>query len=113
MTDSPSTDPQAPVEHSSMAAALAAFQGDMPVVRKDKTARVQTRSGGEYSYSYADLAAIFQVLQPDCAHRIAKLILTASGGPFRTWTREAMEAATLGEGRGRRGAPIGSDPGAL
>ncbi|MDB5430360.1 MAG: 1-deoxy-D-xylulose-5-phosphate reductoisomerase [Caulobacter sp.] len=39
-------------------------------------------------------SAIFQVLQPDCAHRMARLILTASGGPFRTWTREAMAKAT-------------------
>jgi 1-deoxy-D-xylulose-5-phosphate reductoisomerase len=39
-------------------------------------------------------SAIFQVLQPACAHRVARLILTASGGPFRTWTREAMRSAT-------------------
>ena len=36
--------------------------------------------------------AIFQVLtHPD---RVERLTLTASGGPFRTWTREAMAAAT-------------------
>ena len=35
-------------------------------------------------------SAIFQVLQPDCRDRVARLILTASGGPFRGWTREAM-----------------------
>lgn len=36
--------------------------------------------------------AIFQVLtHPD---RVEKLTLTASGGPFRTWNREAMAAAT-------------------
>jgi 1-deoxy-D-xylulose-5-phosphate reductoisomerase len=36
--------------------------------------------------------AIFQVLtHPD---RVEKLTLTASGGPFRTWSREAMAAAT-------------------
>ena len=39
-------------------------------------------------------SAIFQVLQPDCRDRVARLILTASGGPFREWTREAMKAAT-------------------
>ena len=39
-------------------------------------------------------SAIFQVLQPDCRDRVARLILTASGGPFREWTREAMAAAT-------------------
>jgi 1-deoxy-D-xylulose-5-phosphate reductoisomerase len=36
--------------------------------------------------------AIFQVLtHPE---QVEKLTLTASGGPFRTWTREAMAAAT-------------------
>lgn len=39
-------------------------------------------------------SAIFQVLQPDCLDRVARLILTASGGPFRTGTREQMAHAT-------------------
>jgi 1-deoxy-D-xylulose-5-phosphate reductoisomerase len=40
-------------------------------------------------------SAIFQVLQPVANDRISKLILTASGGPFRGWTREAMAGATV------------------
>ena len=39
-------------------------------------------------------SAIFQVLQPACADRVARLILTASGGPFRGWTRQAMSGVT-------------------
>ena len=39
-------------------------------------------------------SAIFQVLQPGCASRVSKLILTASGGPFRQWTKAQMAAAT-------------------
>ncbi len=39
-------------------------------------------------------SAIFQVLQPDCLDRVARLILTASGGPFRTWTHAQMAHAT-------------------
>ena len=39
-------------------------------------------------------SAIFQVLQPDCANRVKRLILTASGGPFRTWSKAQMQAAT-------------------
>lgn len=35
-------------------------------------------------------SAIFQVLQPAAAQRLARLILTASGGPFRTWSVEDM-----------------------
>jgi 1-deoxy-D-xylulose-5-phosphate reductoisomerase len=36
--------------------------------------------------------AIFQVLQPGA--KVRRLILTASGGPFRQWTRDQMAAAT-------------------
>lgn len=36
--------------------------------------------------------AIFQVFQP--GEKVRRLILTASGGPFREWTRERMAAAT-------------------
>jgi len=39
-------------------------------------------------------SAIFQVLQPDCLDRVEKLILTASGGPFRRWTVAEMRQAT-------------------
>jgi len=39
-------------------------------------------------------SAIFQVFERDAAHAIRRVILTASGGPFRTWTRERMAAAT-------------------
>ncbi|MFE0755318.1 1-deoxy-D-xylulose-5-phosphate reductoisomerase [Inquilinus sp. NPDC058860] len=36
--------------------------------------------------------AIFQVFQP--GEKVRRLILTASGGPFREWSRERMAAAT-------------------
>ena len=39
-------------------------------------------------------SAIFQVLHPDQERRVSRLILTASGGPFRTWTRDAMVGVT-------------------
>jgi len=39
-------------------------------------------------------SAIFQVLQNNPTNRVSRLILTASGGPFRTWTREAMARVT-------------------
>jgi len=38
--------------------------------------------------------AIFQVFDFNQPERVTRLILTASGGPFRTWTREAMSEAT-------------------
>ena len=38
--------------------------------------------------------AVFQVFDWDRIDAISRIILTASGGPFRTWTKEAMAAAT-------------------
>ena len=38
--------------------------------------------------------AIFQCLADNRSCDISRLILTASGGPFRKWTRDQMEAAT-------------------
>jgi len=36
-------------EHPNLAAALSAFQAEMPVVPKGKTAKVPTKAGGSYS----------------------------------------------------------------
>lgn len=38
--------------------------------------------------------AIFQVFDFDQAERVSRIILTASGGPFRTWKREDMGSIT-------------------
>jgi 1-deoxy-D-xylulose-5-phosphate reductoisomerase len=51
-------------------------------------------AGGSVIPVDSEHSAIFQVLQPACAPRVARLILTASGGPFRTWDRAAMANAT-------------------
>jgi 1-deoxy-D-xylulose-5-phosphate reductoisomerase len=51
-------------------------------------------AGGSVVPVDSEHSAIFQVLQPDCAHRVSRLILTASGGPFRTWDKAAMARAT-------------------
>jgi 1-deoxy-D-xylulose-5-phosphate reductoisomerase len=52
------------------------------------------KAGGAVIPVDSEHSAIFQVLQPDCRDRVSRLVLTASGGPFRTWTREAMAAVT-------------------
>jgi 1-deoxy-D-xylulose-5-phosphate reductoisomerase len=39
-------------------------------------------------------SAIFQVLDPGNRAQVSRLILTASGGPFRSWSQEAMAKAT-------------------
>lgn len=49
---------------SLLAKALAALQTDLPELRKGETAEVLTKSGGKYSYSYADLADCSKVIMP-------------------------------------------------
>jgi 1-deoxy-D-xylulose-5-phosphate reductoisomerase len=39
--------------------------------------------------------AIFQALSAGPREDVSRIVLTASGGPFRTWTGEAMRAATV------------------
>lgn len=52
-----------------LASALALVQTKLPEIDKSKTATVQTKSGGSYSYAYADLAAVSKEILPllgDC-----------------------------------------------
>ncbi len=51
-------------------------------------------AGGRVIPVDSEHSAIFQVLSPVCPERVARLILTASGGPFRTWDKAQMAAAS-------------------
>jgi 1-deoxy-D-xylulose-5-phosphate reductoisomerase len=51
-------------------------------------------AGGAVIPVDSEHSAIFQVLQPACAQRVERLVLTASGGPFRCWTKAEMARAT-------------------
>ena len=55
------------IKHENIAAALAAFQGEMPTIPKSKTAKVPTKAGGSYQYSYADLADMTALVMPALA----------------------------------------------
>lgn len=44
--------------------AMAKFQAEAPVVNKSKKARVQTRTGGSYEYSYAPLEDLISAMRP-------------------------------------------------
>lgn len=52
--------------------------------------RISRDAGGVVIPVDSEHSAIFQVLQPAAAQRLSRLILTASGGPFRTWSLEDM-----------------------
>lgn len=61
--------------------------------------------------------AIFQVLEADKPESVSRIILTASGGPFRTWTVEEMAVATpvqaVAHPRWEMGAKISVDSATL
>lgn len=46
-----------------LASALVKFQGQVPVIPKNKTAKIQMKNGSSYSYKYADLADIWEAIR--------------------------------------------------
>ncbi len=52
------------------------------------------RSGGQLIPVDSEHSAIFQVFPAEAPEQVSKLVLTASGGPFRTLPREAMSRIT-------------------
>jgi 1-deoxy-D-xylulose-5-phosphate reductoisomerase len=55
------------------------------------------RSGGELVPVDSEHSAVLQCLAGRDARDLSRLILTASGGPFREWPRERVFEATVGE----------------
>ena len=51
-------------------------------------------AGGRVIPVDSEHSAIFQVLDAERPERVKRLILTASGGPFRTWTKAEMAKAS-------------------
>ncbi|WP_117195091.1 1-deoxy-D-xylulose-5-phosphate reductoisomerase [Rhizobium terrae] len=52
------------------------------------------KGGGRLIPVDSEHSAIFQSLEDDQHHAVERIVLTASGGPFRTWTREQMAGVT-------------------
>jgi 1-deoxy-D-xylulose-5-phosphate reductoisomerase len=52
------------------------------------------RGGGELVPVDSEHSAILQCLTGSCGRAVRRLVLTASGGPFRGWTADALRAAT-------------------
>lgn len=49
---------------SGLARALAAFQAEMPIIPKNQKAKVPTKAGGSYEYTYAGLPDVSAVVMP-------------------------------------------------
>jgi 1-deoxy-D-xylulose-5-phosphate reductoisomerase len=56
--------------------------------------RTAKRSGGAVIPVDSEHSAIFQVFEAENRAQVERLILTASGGPFRCWSRDQMAGAT-------------------
>ncbi|NTJ43252.1 1-deoxy-D-xylulose-5-phosphate reductoisomerase [Agrobacterium larrymoorei] len=52
------------------------------------------QGGGNLIPVDSEHSAIFQCLEPHNRDSIERIVLTASGGPFRTWSREQMAGVT-------------------
>lgn len=52
------------------------------------------RSGGALLPVDSEHSAVFQALHSGRREEVRRVVLTASGGPFRTWSRERIERAT-------------------
>ncbi|MFD1327952.1 1-deoxy-D-xylulose-5-phosphate reductoisomerase [Mycoplana ramosa] len=50
--------------------------------------------GGRLIPVDSEHSAVFQALEADQRHAVERIVLTASGGPFRTWSREQMAGVT-------------------
>lgn len=61
-----------------------------PLVRE-----AASRGGGELVPVDSEHSAIWQCLTGRSAHGVRRVVLTASGGPFRNWTPEALASATV------------------
>jgi 1-deoxy-D-xylulose-5-phosphate reductoisomerase len=59
--------------------------------------RTANRTGSQLLPVDSEHNAIFQALGGEDPSRIERMIVTASGGPFRTWSRERIASATVDE----------------
>src|SRR5438132_6231509 len=67
------------------------------VMAGELVAQAAREGGGEIVPVDSEHSAVLQCLAGRRPTELARLILTASGGPFRTWPRERIAAATVAE----------------
>lgn len=89
-----------------LAATLAAVGAGKRVALANKETLVMAGSlvreacrigGGEIVPVDSEHSAILQCLAGRSVNDVRRLVLTASGGPFRTWSREQLERATIAD----------------
>lgn len=71
-------------EFDKLARALVMFQGVVPVIPKNRTAKIPTKSGGSYSYQYADLSDIWDAIRSplrDNGLAVTQQLCSPNGSP--------------------------------
>jgi hypothetical protein len=79
-----------------LAAALAKAQAAIPPVKKDLSAVIETKAGGQYKYSYADLAACLDAIRKPLSDNGLAVIQTVETEPGSVAV-ETMLAHTSGQ----------------
>lgn len=94
----------ATVGYSGLAPTIAAIRADKDIALANKetlvvageliTELLKTSKSRIYPVD-SEHSAIYQCLRGESPESVARLIITASGGPFRTWTEEQIARATV------------------
>ncbi len=74
---------------------LALANKETMVVAGQQLARRATETGAQILPVDSEHSAIFQAMQAGNANEVSRIILTASGGPFRDFTTEQMKTVTV------------------
>lgn len=74
---------------------LALANKEALVVAGDLLTQTISDGGGELIPIDSEHSAIFQALQAGGEKEVRRIILTASGGPFRTWSKARLAEATI------------------
>lgn len=88
MSDSPTVDPTSETGwHTSATTkevmpALVEALGKLPAIPRDQTAKIPTKDGGSYTYTYADLASVLTLVKPVLAdHGLAVVQAVSTPNP--------------------------------
>ena len=74
---------------------LALANKEALVVAGGLVASALQKSGGELLPVDSEHSAIYQAIKSGNQAEVKRIVLTASGGPFRTWTKSQIEQATI------------------
>ncbi len=74
-----------PLGFSELATALAKAQSEFTTLKKSKTAKIKMKSGGEYSYKYADLSDLIDATRPACGKNGLAYTQPIIGDELVTW----------------------------